>query len=74
MYVQVSLNDGQTWTTVQTLSRPNSNWVRKKINLSAYAGRAIRLRFVLSAPSVNGPPGSFPSWWIDDVNVTRTLS
>lgn len=77
-YVQVlssTPSGGQAWTAVQTVAGPAQvlNWTQKQVNLSAYAGQTIRLRFVLSATSVN-KPGSIPNWWIDDVRVTRTPS
>jgi hypothetical protein len=65
----------RAWTTVQTIagSAQVLNWTQRQVNLSAYAGQTIRLRFMLSAMSLN-KPGSIPNWWVDDVKVTRTPS
>lgn len=58
--VEVSTDGGATWTTVQTISGYTAVWVSKQVNLSAYAGQTIRLRF----------SSSVSEWWLDDISVT----
>ncbi|KUN17196.1 galactose oxidase [Streptomyces corchorusii] len=64
--VQVSADDGRTWTTVW---HQDQLWTsgRVEIPLTAYAGeRAVRVRFHFSGP------GLF--WAVDDVTVTERVA
>jgi len=72
--VQISLDDGATWTTVQQMTNTrNVAWTRQRINLSAYAGQTVRLRFVFEAavclPDHCFDSASPPFWRIDDVRL-----
>jgi hypothetical protein len=60
-YVEVSTNGGATWTSVQNLNGNQTGWISKEVDLSAYIGQTIRLRF----RKFNGQ-----SWWLDDIAVT----
>jgi hypothetical protein len=79
-YVQVSNDGGNTWHILRgpstTDANPNSNnygwgytgsqtWVEQEIDLSAYAGQEISLRFEYVTDDALNAPG----WLIDDVSI-----
>jgi len=70
----ISLDNGNNWTTLNTISgqQQTSNeaaWLQRTINLSAYDGLSIKLRF-------SGTTG--PNWEsdiaIDQINLSATLA
>jgi hypothetical protein len=68
--VQVSTDDGASWTTVETYSEiTNLNWNARRIDLRGYQGQSIRLRFVFVATACTSDCVAGTSWWIDDVRV-----
>jgi hypothetical protein len=65
--VQVSV-DGVTWQTVAS-APPTGEWTTVGVDLGAFAGRVIDVRFVFDA--VAAGPGVEPDvWTIGDVSVT----
>src|SRR4030095_5580991 len=78
--VQISNDNGATWTTVQFFSgqqqtSENDPWRKKNINLSSYANQTIRIKFkgTKTAP----PPGAsifLGDMAIDDINVYNLTS
>jgi WD40 repeat protein len=70
-YVEVSTDNGATWMwLLLNTNSTKTQWTEKSINLSAYAGQSIKLRFRLSYPYYPNLPQ--PEWWIDDVQVAET--
>lgn len=65
-YVEISGDDGQTWTTVYTQTTQAAAWMRVEAPLENLAGQQFRLRLRLSAPL---PAGSGQAWWVDDLLV-----
>jgi hypothetical protein len=63
--LQISLDDGDTWATVAELP-PTEAWARVDVDLSEYAGRAIRIRFVRTPESDNAVV-----WRVNGVRLTR---
>jgi len=64
-YVQVSTNNA-TWTTVATYNGTLAAWTRAEIDLGAYAGQSLYLRFRLETDySV-----VYDGWYLDDLVVT----
>jgi carboxypeptidase T len=82
--VQISTNNGSTWTTLQgTLSKAasgsgkqvpagmpvydgiRSSWVKEEINLSAYGGQQVKLRFELRTDGSIHKDG----WYLDDIGI-----
>ncbi|MFL7792108.1 MAG: hypothetical protein AB8I69_08215 [Anaerolineae bacterium] len=85
-YLEVSLDDGQTWEIVTTPSctttNPNGNsfgcgytgrsgegatpeWIREQVDLSAYAGQEVLVRFeYITDDAVN-----LPGFVLDDVSI-----
>jgi len=66
--VQVSL-DGVTWQSISTVPR-TEGWTTVEVDLSAFAGQVIYLRFVFDA--IVAPAGVAPDVWIiDDVRLSK---
>ncbi len=59
-----------SWTEVFRVQPANEPWTLHTIDLSAYAGRSIRLRFVFWAG--DSWDNDNPGWLVDDVVVTST--
>ncbi len=64
--VSVTTN-GSSWVQLTQVSGPNKQWTAKALDLSAYAGQRIRLKF--SFDSIDGVYNTFRGWYIDDVRV-----
>ena len=82
-FVDVSTNDGTTWTTVYTNARyqgllpdegatsfANDPLTRTQINLTPYAGQTIRLRFRFALGATNAAFWTQYGWYVDDISVT----
>lgn len=75
-YIEVSTDDGSTWNPVQQLTQTkNLGWTRQRINLSAYVGQQIRLRFRVEGNSclIGDDFGCTveTKWWLDDIQVAE---
>jgi photosystem II stability/assembly factor-like uncharacterized protein len=65
IYLKVSTNGGQSWTTIASGSGESQGWLFRDFSLSAFAGKSVQLGFQLvSDGSIN-----YPGWYIDDVSV-----
>ncbi|MBN1201002.1 MAG: hypothetical protein JXJ20_04020 [Anaerolineae bacterium] len=64
---EVSTNEGFTWTEVKRKSGTDSEWQKELIDLSAYAGQQINIRFRLDARYEWRTPED--GWYIDDIQV-----
>lgn len=62
--VEVSTDDGRTWKQVSSRSG-KSGWREASIDISAYAGRTINIRFHLTTDESE----TFSGWFIDDVQI-----
>ena len=61
--VEVSTDQGDSWTTVHVIDQPNVAWVLQDVPLSAYNGQQIEVRLRLDAPL----SGSSTDYWaLDD--------
>jgi hypothetical protein len=73
--VQVSADNGATWVDMQTLSDSTDlAWVDQEIDLSAFVGQTILLRFHyewidISRPPMPGMTTPARQWRVDDVRV-----
>ncbi len=68
--VQVSTNGGLSWATLQQWdsTMPNQpTWATASIDLSAYIGGTVRLRFFFD--TVDSIANTFEGWYVDDVVV-----
>jgi subtilisin family serine protease/PKD repeat protein len=64
--VQVSV-DGTEWITVFESHGTNGAWAQQWVDLTAYAGQTVQIRFYFDSfdPLLN----DYEGWYIDDVNV-----
>ena len=65
--VQISVNDGVTWTSVYQSAASTADWRFKTVDLSAYDGQTARIRFVFD--SINEFANNFRGWYLDDISV-----
>jgi hypothetical protein len=66
--VQISTDGGATFSTLLQLSGDTMNtWQQQIIDLSAYLGQTIQLRF--SFDTVDAVANNFKGWYIDDVRI-----
>lgn len=83
-YVEVSTNNGATWTAVYTNSRSmgsspeegatafaNETLTPTQVNLSAYNGQSIRLRFRYAMGGSNFFLYTQFGWYIDNISLTN---
>ena len=63
--------DGTNWTQVFQITGPSAQWTAQGCDLSAYAGRRIKVKFTFD--SVDAMYNQFRGWYVDDVTIT-TLS
>lgn len=65
-YVEISTNDGATWTLLGTrLTGNSSGWQRATVDLTPYAHQTVRLRFRQTSDGSVTKVG----WYLDDVKV-----
>ncbi len=75
--VDISTDDGTSWQHLrgapyssEALSGNSGGWTQSTIDISAYAGYRVHLRFHFRSDySISGNEG-FTGWWVDDVVVT----
>jgi hypothetical protein len=74
-FATVSIDNGSGWTLLTTIGRnaESSSWRDSDlIDLTAYAGQAVRLKW--SFDTVRGPVGRGPEgWYVDDVRIRQFL-
>ena len=68
-YVELSTDGGTTFTTIGSYM---NNFVGTRvIDISPYAGQAIKIRFRAVSDLLNGPPDAAPTgWYIEDIRIT----
>jgi hypothetical protein len=71
-WVQISVDQGPFINLVQLVDDPQipetTSWMRNKaINLTAYSGHKIRIRFLFA--SLDAVANNFPGWGIDDFSI-----
>ncbi len=66
--VQISTDDGQTWTSVgNRIQDYSGGWSLNSIDLTAYAGQQVRIAFT----HVEDPAYESAGWYIDEVTIER---
>ncbi len=66
--VRLSTNGSSGWSTVFESHGTSGAWVKRTVNLSAYLGKTVYVRFWFD--SVDGLYNDFEGWYADDVRVT----
>ncbi len=67
-FVQIS-TDGINFTSLTQLSGDAMNtWIQKSVDVSAYAGKTVQLRFFFD--TLDNIANNFKGWYIDDLAVT----
>ena len=66
-YVDVSTDGGVTWPTVWGSTGPEGSWYTATVDLSAYLGQTVLIRFRFD--SVDGVLNDFFGWMVDDVRI-----
>ncbi|MBN1268995.1 MAG: beta-galactosidase [Kiritimatiellae bacterium] len=67
--VQVT-TDGTNWTQVLQVSGLNRQWVPQTVDLGAYAGKNVRVRFFFD--TMDAVYNQFRGWYVDDVEVLQS--
>ncbi|HEX3135144.1 MAG TPA: S8 family serine peptidase, partial [Planctomycetota bacterium] len=65
--VQISVEGSNTWNTVLQLSNTSGTWQHHDIDLLAYAGQTIQVRFAFNTG--DNLYNDFEGWYIDDVTI-----
>jgi hypothetical protein len=64
--LEVSADNGQTWTVLRTFTGVETAWNQERVNLTPYAGHAhLGLRFRLTSDAQNNLDG----WMMDDLKI-----
>lgn len=63
--VEIS-TDNSTWTQLATYSGNSGGWTQVSININAYIGNTVNIRFRMVSDSSSTSTG----WYIDDVEIT----
>ena len=70
---QVSIStDGTNWTQLLQVSGANRQWTAQQVDLGAYAGQRVKLRFFFD--TIDAVYNQFRGWAIDDVRVRMESS
>ncbi len=79
---QISADGGNTWTTLASRTGVNysgsaaewdSAWNNRSISLAAYAGKVVKLRFILKSGGGNYPgTDANYGFFIDDITITNS--
>ena len=63
--------DGTNWQQVLQVSGPQVEWTTQSVDLGAYVGKSIRIRFCFD--TVDGLYNNYAGWFVDDVEVSRVV-
>ncbi|RLG38557.1 MAG: hypothetical protein DRO01_06300, partial [Thermoproteota archaeon] len=64
--VYVTTN-GTQWTLVKQISGPSQQWCSYSVDLTAYAGQTVKIRFYFETR--DALYNNYPGWFVDDVSV-----
>ncbi|MFQ5456716.1 MAG: Ig-like domain-containing protein, partial [Nitrospirota bacterium] len=65
-YVEISIDDGSTWTKLAEYGGTLSTWTEVSFDLAPYVGESINIRFRLTSDSSSVRDG----WYIDDISIS----
>jgi bacillopeptidase F (M6 metalloprotease family) len=64
--LEISTDNGQTWTALRTFTGVETAWNQERVNLTSYAGHAhLGIRFRLTSDGANQMDG----WFMDDLEI-----
>jgi hypothetical protein len=66
-FFQVSEDNGHHWTTLKIYNGPLTSWLASEINLSAYEGKVVLLRFRYYTDGAGANGGCY----VDDIELTN---
>jgi len=66
-YVQISEDNGVTWTNLGSTYYYSSGWSPRSIDITAYLGKEIRIAFY----HISGSYNAYSGWSVDNVDVVR---
>jgi type II secretory pathway pseudopilin PulG len=73
--VYISTDGGTTWPEPvldQLIGNANTEWVFNTIDLSAYIGQTIKIRF--SFDTIDGILNRYEGWYVDDIKIYQSFS
>jgi len=68
-YVEISTNNGSTWTQLTSFTDSSLTWIRYQTRLSYPVGTAVKLRFRFYSDASLLREG----WFVDDININNGL-
>jgi hypothetical protein len=63
--------DGTNWTQLASVTGASNGWVRREVDLSAYAGRSVQVRFRYTTDLVFDV-GLYEGWYVDDIAISTS--
>jgi hypothetical protein len=77
-YVEVTTNNGASYVTLASknmfggLTSPTAGWVSNTVDLTAFAGTTLNLRFRFD--TIDGIANATEGWYLDDITITAPPS
>lgn len=68
--IQISEDNGTTWTVLKDTMRGSKKWETVSLDLAAYKGKSVKIRFYLYTNGLMGAAG----WYIDSVSILPKAS
>ena len=66
--VEVSTDDGMTWTEVASINADQADWIQETVDLSSFIGkRTLKVRFRMDS---DGDSTVGDGWYVDDIELT----
>jgi hypothetical protein len=66
-FIQISVDGGGYTNLIQLSGDPMNTWLQKTVDLTAYAGHNVNIRFYFN--TIDGIANNYKGWYIDDVLV-----
>jgi len=70
--VEVTVDRGASWIAIDQQTKLLTDWTQHTINLSAYKGQTIRLRFRIDATQKLDAASTTIGYWLDELVVAET--
>ncbi|MCC7448969.1 MAG: hypothetical protein IT324_16240, partial [Anaerolineae bacterium] len=70
--VEITIDQGASWIVIDQQANLLTDWTQHAINLSAYKGQTIRLRFRVDATQKLDATSTTVGYWIDELAVAET--